>query len=72
MQTDHPTHCWGCSIPIPKPPEPVCLLADYMCQVCLAMAESCASPYWQELRREGTREYFAQCEEKRKLMEGVQ
>jgi hypothetical protein len=62
--------CISCRIPIPKPPEPVCLLADYMCSVCLAMAESCATPYWQEIRRAASKEYMELVEMKVKLMGG--
>jgi hypothetical protein len=71
MQTDYPTHCFGCSIPIPPPPTPVAVLGDYLCHVCIAMAESCSTPYWQEIRRAQTREYFAWVHRKLVLMGAI-
>jgi hypothetical protein len=67
-KTDYPTLCWGCFIPIPEPPTPICIAADYLCSCCRAMSASCSSKYWRELRRAETRKYFTQVHRKQVLM----
>jgi predicted amidophosphoribosyltransferase len=68
MQTDYPSICILCRIPIAPPPQPVCLLSDYLCSCCAAMDNSTSGPYWRALEQADNRESMRLVQEKRAIM----